>query len=103
MMSFQLIKTATRLNPGTRLAQALRDSIRYRQVHQSITGELQVHTARDRQLQEMSSSQHTEFSPIPFSSTYPEQNFRLLELPPDLADDLEEQLHPRDPPPCGFR
>ncbi|KAK5274955.1 hypothetical protein LTR99_004337 [Exophiala xenobiotica] len=51
----------------------------------------------------MSSSQHPDFSPIPFSSTYPEQNFRLLELPPDLADDLEEQLHPRDPPTCGLR
>ncbi|KIW60612.1 hypothetical protein PV05_00817 [Exophiala xenobiotica] len=39
----------------------------------------------------MSSSQRPEFPPVPFSSTYPEQNFKLLELPAELACVLEEQ------------
>ena len=36
-------------------------------------------------------SQPSAFSPIPFSTTSPPQNFRLLELPPELVEIIESQ------------
>ncbi|KIX04303.1 uncharacterized protein Z518_05170 [Rhinocladiella mackenziei CBS 650.93] len=38
-----------------------------------------------------SSSQASQFPSIPFSATFPQQGFRLLELPLELADSIEKQ------------
>jgi len=37
------------------------------------------------------STQNSGFSPVPFSATYPQQSFRLLELPPELVLLIERQ------------
>ncbi len=91
MMSFQPIKVSTRLNSGRVLAHA---SLRVDQLWIDFSECYSVSycsTAQDSRFQEMSSSQRPEFPPVPFSSTYPEQNFKLLELPAELACVLEEQ------------
>ncbi len=40
----------------------------------------------------MSSSQRSEFLPVPFSATYPQENFRLMELPAELVAVIEAQM-----------
>jgi hypothetical protein len=40
---------------------------------------------------EMAASQSSKFPAVPFSITHPQQSFRLLELPPELAQIIEEQ------------
>ncbi|KIV86796.1 hypothetical protein PV11_02384 [Exophiala sideris] len=37
------------------------------------------------------STQHSGFPPVPFSATYPQESFRLLELPPELVSLIESQ------------